>query len=145
MLRRILPILLLAACSEDPVSEVPEGHADFGGFWDFELTVVGTPCPGDTSGQDCFGIQQDVLDVLVVDDRGGNLRGEVSGAEATLSRANAQGSVTLTLTMDPGGRTCTGFAVEADSVRECTTNLDVVGTRRSTDCSGSLTDGTPGR
>lgn len=140
-MRRILGCLLLlvlAACSaDDPVSDVPPGNADFEGWWTFDVTVLEDPCPGDVSGQDCFKIQQDVLSLLVVDDAGGNLTGSVDGDEAILHRANARGSVTLTLTMDPGGNRCTGSAVEADSLRGCTTYVDVVGTRRTTTCAGN--------
>jgi len=133
-----LALLLLVACSsDDPVSDVPPGNADFEGFWTFDVTVLDDPCPGDESGQDCFKIQQEVLSLLVVDDVGGNLTGSVSGDDAVLRRSSPEGSVTLTLTMDPGGNRCTGSAVEADSLRGCTTYVDVVGTRRTTTCAGN--------
>jgi hypothetical protein len=110
---------------------------DFSGFWGFTLTVVGEDgCDAIVDYDDCFGILQDGVDLLVVDDEVGNLNGMVLGDVARIDRDTETEITSLLFAIDPAGDRLTGTAIRTFPAVPCRTVLDFVGIRREQPCAG---------
>lgn len=110
--------------------------ANLDGHWGFELTVVGEEgCPHISDYLDCFRIFQTGSDLLVVDDEGGNLAGQVIGDVAQIDRDTATEITSLLFHVDAADR-LTGTAIRLFPDLECRTVLSFVGHLRQEPCAG---------